>query len=302
MRGLALAILAGAIALVIWVVGFGGNDLISRWATDTQRDVQNAMAQSIRALRAGEGGAMVTLWTLCFTYGFVHAAGPGHGKLIIGGYGLGARVPAKRLVGLAIASSLAQAVTAILLVTVALWLLGWGREQMTTVADQVMAPLSYGLIAAIGLWLMIRGLRSAWRMRRPAHTHDHAHEGDGVCSTCGHAHGPTIEQAAEVRSVKDAIAVITSIAIRPCTGALFLLILTHALGILWAGIVGTLIMGLGTAAFTGLIALMAGFRESSLMQAATGTGAARLMVAVEVLVGGVVLVLALQLMLRSLVL
>ena len=282
----------GAAAVWLWV--FGGADQIMRIAAEIQRDVQNAMAAALRGLRVGEPGALATLWSLCFAYGFVHAAGPGHGKLVIGGYGAGTRVPARRLAGLALGASLAQALTAILLVYAAVFLFGWGRAQMTGVADDVLAPLSYGLIGVVGLWLLIRGLRHL----RPRHIH--AHEGeDHVCATCGHAHGPTVEQADDVRSWRDALVVVGTIAIRPCTGALFLLILTWRLGIDWAGIVGALIMGVGTASITVLVAFAAvGFRESAL-QIVNHNSVARTLAWAEVVAGGIVLILAVQLVLRS---
>ena len=281
-------------ALALWLWGFGGADQIVRFASDMQRDVQNAMAAALRGLRAGEPGALASLWGLCFAYGFVHAAGPGHGKLVIGGYGAGTRVPAKRLAGLALGASLAQALTAVLLVYAAAFVFGWGRAQMTGVADGVLAPLSYALIGGVGLWLLIRGVRHL----RPRH--DHAHQGtDEVCTSCGHAHGPTLEQAETVRSWRDAAVVIGTIAIRPCTGALFLLILTWRLNIDWAGIIGAFVMGLGTASITVLVAFAAvGFRESALQLVNHGA-VARTLAWAEILAGGIVLILASQLVLRS---
>ena len=280
--------------MAIWLWGFGGADQVTRFASDAQRDVQNAMAAALRGLRAGEPGALATLWGLCFAYGFVHAAGPGHGKLVIGGYGAGSRVPAKRLAGLALSASLAQAITAILLVYAAVFVFGWGRAQMTDVADNLLAPLSYGLIGIVGLWLLVRGVRHL----RPKH--DHAHAGDDdVCASCGHAHGPTVEQAENVRSWRDAAIVVGTIAVRPCTGALFLLILTWRLGIDWAGIVGALVMGLGTASITVMVAFAAvGFRESALQLVSHGA-VARTLAWAEILAGGIVVILASQLLLRS---
>ncbi len=299
MRSAALIVLTLLGAAAVWLWGFGGADEVSRMATLLQRDVQNAMATSLRALRAGQPGALLSLWGLCFTYGFVHAAGPGHGKLVIGGYGVGARVPARRLAGLALLSSLAQAATAVVLVYFAVMVLGWGRVQMAGLADKVLAPLSYALIGGIGVWLVMRGLRLLWP-RTSHHHHDHHHHDDGVCSSCGHAHGPSVEQAASVRSVRDALAVIGVIAIRPCTGAIFLLILTRALGIDWAGIIGAFVMGLGTACITILAALAAvGFRESAL-NIVGDARVARALALAQIMAGGIVVILATQLVLRNL--
>ncbi|WP_019955296.1 nickel/cobalt transporter [Yoonia vestfoldensis] len=293
MRRTAVGLLAVIGAAALWLWGFGGADQIARAAAATQLQVQNAMAGALRALQQGNPGAVLTLWGLCFAYGFVHAAGPGHGKLVIGGYGLGARVPVGRLAGLALASSLAQAATAVVLVYTAVWVLGWGREQMTGLADDVLEPVSYALIAGVGLWLVLRGMRHLRGLRKPVHTHDK------VCASCGHAHGPSVEQAAEVRSWRDAAAIIAAIAVRPCTGAVFLLILTWRFGLDWAGIIGAFVMGLGTASITMLVAFAAvGFRESAL-QLVSNRGTARMMASAEIAAGAVVLVLALQLVQRS---
>lgn len=291
MRGPAL-VLGIMAAVALWLWAFGGADQITRFASDTQRDVQNAMAASLRGLRAGEAGALATLWGPCFAYGFVHAAGPGHGKLVIGGYGAGSSVTARRLAGLALGASLAQAATAVFLVYFAALVLGWGRAQMTDLADDVLAPLSYALIGAVGLWLLIRGVRHL----KP----QHVHVGDGdTCATCGHAHGPTVEQAEAVGSWRDALAVIGAIAVRPCTGALFLLILTWRFGIDYAGIIGAFVMGLGTASITILVAVASvGFRESTL-KLVNNSAVARAGAWFEICAGAIVVILATQLVLRA---
>ena len=291
MRGPAVVLVLMA-AVALWLWALGGADQIMRFATDMQRDVQNAMAASLRGLRAGEAGALATLWGLCFAYGFVHAAGPGHGKLVIGGYGAGSSVTARRLAGLALGASLAQAATAIILVYFAALVLGWGRGQMTGLADDVLAPLSYALIGGVGLWLLVRGLRHL----KP----QHSHVGDGeICGSCGHAHGPTVAQAQAVTSWRDALFVIGAIAVRPCTGALFLLILTWRFGIDYAGIIGVFVMGLGTASITILVAVASvGLRDSTL-QLVNHSVVARVGAWFEICAGGIVVILATQLVLRA---
>jgi nickel/cobalt transporter (NicO) family protein len=293
MRRFAVILLALIGMAALWLWGFGGADQIARQAAASQMQVQNAMAGALRALQQGDRAAVLTLWGLCFAYGFVHAAGPGHGKLVIGGYGIGARVPVGRLAGLALASSLAQAATAVLLVYGAVWALGWGRAQMTGLADDVLEPVSYALIAGVGLWLVLRGARHLRGLRKPVHAHE------DICASCGHAHGPSVEQAAEVRSWRDAAAIVAAIAVRPCTGAVFLLILTWRFGLDWAGIIGAFVMGLGTASITVLVAFAAvGLRESAL-QLVSNRGTARMMASAEIAAGALVMLLALQLVQRS---
>ena len=56
-------------------------------------------------------------------------------------------------------------------------------------------------------------------------------------------------------------------------------------------------MGLGTACITLLVAVASvSLRESALMQAASGTGVARMLALIETLAGALVLALALQLL------
>jgi len=283
---LALAVLA---VLAVWATG--GFDMLARWAAQNQREVQGDMAGAIRALKGGEAGALAGLMTLAFAYGFFHAAGPGHGKMLIGGYGLGRRVPALRLSVIALAASLAQAGTAIALVYGGIFLLGWTRERVEGFSEAWLAPLSYAAIGTLGLWLVWRGLRGL----RPApsghhhHDHDHAH--------CGHAHGPTVEEAARVTSLRDAALLVGGIALRPCSGAVFLLIICWRLGVDAAGIAGTLAMALGTATVTISVALLSTTaREGALAGFATGPAARRVLPSLELAAGALIAAAALTLL------
>ncbi|MDU8912017.1 hypothetical protein [Aestuariicoccus sp. MJ-SS9] len=293
-----LALLIGAAAVLaaaLWLWGFGGADRLTVLAAEGQRTAQNAMAQGLRALRAGEPGALWALMGVCFAYGFFHAAGPGHGKILIGGYGLGRRVPVLRLGLLALVSSLAQAITAIALVWAGIVLLGWGREVLVDRAEAWFAPASYAAIGAIGLYLIWRGLRRLIRDLR------HPVADDGTCRTCGHAHGPTLDEAEKVTSLRDAAALVGAIALRPCTGALFLLILTWRMDIWGAGVLGALAMGLGTATITIAVALASALlREGALTRVATGPAALRAMGVIEAAAGALIMALAAQFLLAAL--
>ncbi|MEM8653790.1 MAG: hypothetical protein AAGF36_03525 [Pseudomonadota bacterium] len=290
----ALTVIGGTL---LWLFGFGGVTDIGIWAAAQQREAQTALAAGLRAVRAGEPGAWLALMGVCAAYGFFHAAGPGHGKLVIGGYGAAARVTAWRLSTLAIASSLAQALAAVMLVGLGFFVLGWGRAELTDAAEKVLAPASYIAIALVGLWLLVRGMRRArGAVAHPVHNHDHDHDHDhDHCHSCGHAHGPSVEQAAAVTSWRDAVAIVGSIAIRPCTGAVFLLILCFGLGIPWAGIAGAFVIGLGTASVTVLVALAAVGARQSALAGWSGAGAVRAMGLIEMAAGALIALVAITL-------
>lgn len=265
-RLILLAAMVTALVLgLLWLSG--GFDILSAWARSAQREFQTALAAPLRQLKAGQGGALAALLGLAFGYGVAHAAGPGHGKLLIGGYALATRAGIARLIGLSLAASLAQATVAVALVLAGVFLAGWGRDQLRGVAENWFAPLSALSVAAIGLWLAGRGIRHLSQARRDslaegshAHHAHHAHHDAPsgghadpqahACAHCGHAHGPTLEQAQQASDLRTALALVGGIAMRPCTGALFVLILTWQMGIAGAGIAAAYAMGLGTATVT----------------------------------------------------
>lgn len=291
MRRIGAAVPAAAVlfllVLAVWLWGMGGAQDVARWAAQGQQEVQQAMAGYLRALKRGDAAALASLMGLCFAYGFFHAAGPGHGKVVIGGYGLAARVSALRLSGLAVAASLAQAATAVVLVVMGTSVLGWSRTQMTGAAEKWLAPASAAAIALVGLWLAWRGLRAL----RPK----------AVCAQCGHSHGPSAQQAQSVQNWRDALAIVTSVALRPCTGALFLLIITWSMGLFAAGIAGAFVMGLGTASVTVAVALASvSLRGGALAQLGDSPAAARIAGAIQIGAGVLIAALAVQMGLAAL--
>lgn len=313
-RGLGLAGLGLAlVAAALWLGGAG--DTLQGWAIARQEEFRATMAGALRALRAGQPGAVFGLIAVAFGYGLAHAAGPGHGKVLLGGYGLSGqagtgRRGALRLIGLSLAASLAQATTAVLLVYGGVLALGWGRERIAGLAEGVLDRASYAAIAGLGLWIALRGLRRWWHLRPEAaaateigdHHHGHGHHSHpkhdhdhGADCGCGHAHGPTLQQAEAVSGLRDALLLVGGIAIRPCTGAVFLLLLCWRMGLDAAGIAGAYAMGIGTALVSALVALAAHGTRGSVVAALAGR-AGRVLPLVEVLAGGLVTIVALRLL------
>jgi nickel/cobalt transporter (NicO) family protein len=88
------------------------------------------------------------------------------------------------------------------------------------------------------------------------HDHDHDHDHHHGCA-CGHAHMPDARAAAGSLDWRKAWTVVASTGLRPCTGALIVLVFSISQKLLLAGIAATLVMGLGTAITVATLAVLA---------------------------------------------
>lgn len=276
---------AGALLfLVPWI------DIIF-WASNAQRSFQDSMARALSAIQAGD---MSFVWVLCSAtaaYGFAHALGPGHGKVLLGGAAMATGATHRRMAFLTVLSSLAQSGTAILLVGLFAVLFGLSAAQLGPIADDWLAPASYTAIALLGVYLMWRGF-GFWRAARPAHAHhaaDCGHHQQQACG-CGHAHGPSIEDVRSLQTWKEAAFLVGAIAMRPCTGAIFVLVIALRFDVFWVGCLAVLTMGLGTAAFNVLVAMSGvAARRLSALNVDNRDGVARVSAVVQMVGGGVIL-------------
>ncbi|MGY8636276.1 nickel/cobalt transporter [Bradyrhizobium sp. 14AA] len=254
------------------------------WLLAKQSEFYRQMSATIRAAKS-DGSAVWTLLFISFAYGIFHAAGPGHGKAVIASYLVANRETAKRGIALSFASALMQSLVAILIVGISAWVLNATAKTMCK-AEGVIEIASYGLIALFGLRLVwvkgrmfIRALQAAQPVPAIAgvpHDHDHGHDHhhhhhdhghahahahhdhDHVHDEhCGHSHGPTPSELAGPGGWRRGFAAILTVGIRPCSGAILVLVFALAQGLFWAGIAATLLMGLGTAITVAAIAVVA---------------------------------------------
>lgn len=273
-----------ALVAVFWLV-VPWTEVLS-WAAETQRNVQEAMARALRAVQSGDPAAV---WTLCLAtagYGFVHALGPGHGKVLLGGAALASNATLRRMTALTFAASLAQSVAAIAMVGALAVLFGIGSRQMGLVAETWLAPASSLAISAIGAYLVVRGIRMLQEARK---------------SKCCHAHGPSVRETESLTGFRDAVLLVASIAVRPCTGALFLLVISLRFDVFWVGCLAVLTMGLGTAAFNALVAWSGvAARRLSAIRVGDGDEMQRVSASLHMLGGGLIVLISLSWLLRTL--
>ncbi len=266
---------AAALGALWWSGGFA---ILAWWIVGLQRELQSTLAAEITALRGGEPHALAGLLGFCAAYGFLHAVGPGHGKLLVAGAAVGSAASARRMAGIAVAGSLAQALFALVLVYGGLALVGATARATIGASETWALPFGHAAVAAIGLTIAVRGLRT-WRVARPGHGHHH--DADHACG-CGHDHGPDLRTAAAATGFAATAGLVGAMAVRPCSGAMMLLAIAWSMGLAAAGAAGVLAMGLGTAAFTVVVALLAvSGRETTLASFGDGR-AARLLPALQI--------------------
>lgn len=235
--------------------GFAG------WILAEQARFYRMLSGLIRAAKT-DGSAAYTLLGISFLYGVFHAAGPGHGKAVISSYMVANNETWRRGVALSFASALLQAFTAIAIVGVAAVLLNATARTMGH-AVRVVEIVSYALIVLIGLRLLwVKGGSLLRLLRGRAHAHDHAlahahahghshghdhRHGEEEASAWGHAHAPEPRALAGRDWWKRGLAAIFAVGLRPCSGAILLLVFALAQGLFWTGVASTFVMGLGTA-------------------------------------------------------
>jgi len=244
------------------------------WILARQSEFYREISGTIRAAKS-DGSAVWTLLAISFAYGIFHAAGPGHGKAVISSYLVANRETARRGIVLSFASALMQSLVAVVIVAICAWLLNATAGTMCN-AEKVIEIASYALIAAFGarlVWTKGGGFIGALQAERPApamatvthrHHHDHSHDhrhGDGHDHVhdehCGHSHGPTPSELAGPGGWQRGLAAIVAVGLRPCSGAILVLVFALAQGLFWAGIAATFVMGLGTAITVATIAVIA---------------------------------------------
>lgn len=310
----AVALAAAAASLLVWLVlpvaapvapkspfgmgvreaapaatGLGGTILVF------QASFYRALQGALMAVKASGSGTW-TLMGLGFAYGVFHAAGPGHGKAVISAYLVASGRALSRGLALSFAAALLQAAVAVAVVGLAALIL---RQTAATMSYTVNAveTASFCAIAAVGALLTWRKAGKfvaalAWA------------RGTGAtapgCDAADCAHGPVLPpaDAGPVRW-RELAGIVLGAGIRPCAGAIVVLVFALSQGIFWAGVAATVAMALGTALTTGAIAALAVLAKGLALRIAGGRGAsgAVAIAGIELLAASLVLVLGASLVL-----
>lgn len=310
-------LMAGLAAHAQSSLGIGSNEVspapatsgLFGWIFAQQQHFFRALQSALKVIRDGGTGGTLTLVSLSFAYGIFHAAGPGHGKAVISSYMLANEIALKRGIALSFASSLAQAMSAMVLVGAAFFVLRGAALSMTN-ATWFLEMASYAMIAGFGAFLIWRKLSGRSHAHSHKHDHDHhnhthhdhhdhahhAHAGEGmVCTSCGHSHAPDPQQLSGPDvSWREAWGIIAAVGLRPCSGAIVVLSFALLNGLYAAGLASVLMMAFGTAITVSALAALAVYAKGAAMTF-SGARAGRVGDMIELAGAALVLVLGLGL-------
>jgi nickel/cobalt exporter len=234
---------------------------IFQWVALRQAEFYRTLTATLSEMKQN-GWAAWLLMGVSFAYGVFHAAGPGHGKAVISAYVLSSGESVRRGVLISFASAFVQALSAIAIVVIGSVALSVTAQSMT-VATEWIEIASYALIALVGAWLLFAKITGRGHHRHHHHDDGHAHRDHAHDDHHHHAHAHAHEHrdhhhhVSPAKSLAAAWSAILAVGIRPCSGAIIILVFALAQGLFLAGVAATFVMAIGTGLTVAVLATLA---------------------------------------------
>lgn len=245
---------------------------IVRRAVSASIRIQSRLDAQLQDILASQrdGTSRLTAWTLIalsFGYGVLHALGPGHGKLAVSAYLVSHRARVAHAVALSAWSACVQTLSAIALVGGAAWLTSAGLSGVLTQASSL-DLVSYFALLGVGLWTMwsivtrrdcCDEVRVSLVPRKrfgvfaaPEHEPDNGPNAGYLGASLAKHRGRSRWAQADSRDgtswiVRQIFLTGLAVGIRPCVGAIFVLIAGLANGVFVLGVLSAFAMAAGVA-------------------------------------------------------
>lgn len=234
-----------------------------------QRDLHQHLAAVLQQVSTHPAQAGLSLTLLSLIYGVIHAVGPGHGKVVITTYLATHPSRLKSSLRLTFASAVVQGLVAIVLVTLLLGVFQLSSRQLHQ-SSFWLEKGSYVVVMLLGAILCWRALRQGYRILHTAYAENklrsqpltfqnirraETHQQHNNCG-CGHQHLPSDRQLRSGTDLRTQIAVVLAMGLRPCSGAIMVLLFSKVIGVYWWGVLSALVMALGTSLTVSLVGFL----------------------------------------------
>lgn len=265
-----------------------------------QKSLHQQMTGLLQQVASDPHQAGLALMGFSLLYGVLHALGPGHGKVVIATFLATHPTKIKTSLQLTLAAAVVQGAVAIVLVTVMLGVLQLSSRQLH-LSSYWLEKGSYLLVCGLGIWLCWRALKKIWLALRPVSARisitrilPAGHQHSEHCG-CGHQHIPDNTMLSQATGWKTKAAVVLSMGLRPCSGAIMMLLFSKVIGVYIWGVLSALVMALGTALTVSAMALLVQLSRSLAQRLTRNSAPAGWHVAMLnglAFIGGILLVVA----------
>lgn len=204
-----------------------------------QHKLNTELTRLVKRLKTEKSwDALWPLMMVSFLYGVVHAAGPGHGKVVVFSYFISRRSRIRKGILLGNLISLFHAVSGIVIVLTLYFVIRTAYLASFEAIAQKVKIVSYSLVVVIGLVLFLNSLFNI--KKSPSHLPENG--------------SPT--KSSDHKSV---LPLALAVGMVPCPGVVIIMLFALSFDLLATGLMMSFIMALGMAAtisFTGLLSIL----------------------------------------------
>lgn len=272
-RHLFWLVLCGVLSITLYQV----YPVVLFQVVEWQKSINGQLAATMRQISQYPHQAGFTLLVVSFLYGVFHAVGPGHGKFILTSYLSLEQTKLPKMLKITWSSAIVQGVVAVALVTVLVVIFTISRQAFNLTLKWV-ERTSFLIMIGFGAYWLYQASKTFLqkkRKKRPLVIHQIRPQSLVLTSgqnhsencNCGHKHLPSSQQMAKIQDWKSMWAVIFSIGLRPCTGAVFVLFFAYTLDLYWWGVISAIVMAIGTGLTLTLFACLVLFARYKAVQA-----------------------------------
>lgn len=288
-----------AVGCGLFFVIYQAYPLVLFQVLEWQKGFNFQLSSAMKGIHENPQQAGLTLLLISFLYGVFHAVGPGHGKFILTSYLSLEQTKLPQTLKITWLSAIVQGLVAVSLVTILVVVFTLSRHYFNLTLKWVERG-SFAIMIAFGAYWCLQSLKPflqkkpknrplVIRQIRPQnHIETSGHIHSENCG-CGHKHLPSSQEMAQIQDWKSMWAVIFSIGLRPCTGAVLVLFLSYTLDLYWWGVFSALVMAVGTGLTLTLFACLVLFARHKAIQASRWyfsiQTSKRLVIALKLLMG-----------------
>jgi ABC-type nickel/cobalt efflux system permease component RcnA len=215
---------------------------------------------------------------VAFFYGIVHAAGPGHGKVVVFSYFMSQRASIRKGILLGNLISFCHAVSGVIIVVTLYFVIKAAYLSSFETISQNIKLASYSLVLGIGLVLFVKSLSNI-KKRAPL--------------------PPEQGNPTRPSDHKGLLPLALAVGMVPCPGVVIIMLFALSFNLLAIGLMMSFIMALGMAATISFAGLLSILGQEGLLKALSGNERARRLVQEVLTIFGSLLVIGLGTLLLS---